>query len=739
MPLFGSTNPTIKINYDDSEVQAGTNRTNQALKGVSTSAVSYAKAIALAYGAQQVAKYVEGAVAFAASISDTAQKLGITNKALQELRYAAGQSGVSVETLEQSVGKFNIKLAEAARGNKTAVEMFKRLGISVYDTNGQLVPLEEALDKVAEVMKKTESATERAKIAQELFGKSGTDMINMLVEGEAAMEALRKKANDLGIVLEDKLIEDAKELDDKFQTLSDVLTTKLTKAIVDLAPTIDAVADVLIVVAENIDWVVTGLTALLTIKAISYVGTLAGSFTALGLSATGAATAVTATQTALGVLGAFIVGWKIGTILAEKFSFIRRAGEYLGWALAVVWSTIKLAALVAWDAIKMAFVAMAKTVLDVFAEMLDTLAKKLLPLTRIEGPLKNTFTNLVGTLSITAYGMREVTLAAQGISASTKQAESDLKSLISMGPAKLPILAPPTEGAPVVKNDGGGGGAGTGAATPKQGKTDDSIKENKIIPFAGIEGDELNNIDEIIAKAAEDAKILTTPFAQLALQLGISEEAILKFVNMFSEQMAFIKDTVQATFSAGVGGAFDEMTDTLIETGDISTITAKKLGQAFQAAAGQAILAKAKEAAINGAWEAAKALGYTALFLATGSPTFSAAAGAAAASSAGWFALAAAAGVAGIGLSRGATGGAGSGGSGGGGGVDRGPRGPRRNKNDDDVEPGTVINITQIVETQYDLSREQRRDLSDDLTQMVIDGTQRGTTKNRTSINVSST
>jgi len=63
-------------------------------------------------------------------------------------------------------------------------------------------------------------------------------MVNMLVGGVEALEATRRRARDLGIVLDEDLVRNAEKARDELDTLGKVISANLTRAVLDLAPVI---------------------------------------------------------------------------------------------------------------------------------------------------------------------------------------------------------------------------------------------------------------------------------------------------------------------------------------------------------------------------------------------------------------------------------------------------------------------------------------------------------------------
>lgn len=157
---------------------------------------------------------------YAGGLDATAQRIGVSVKALQELRYAADSNGSSAESMDRALGELNKVLANTAAGkNKDAALLFKTLGISIKDANGQVKSADKLMPELAESFRLNENQAVRTRMAIMLFGKSGTDLLPMLAQGGKALEEARKRADEFGLTVSDNAVAAGAELD---QTLKDL-------------------------------------------------------------------------------------------------------------------------------------------------------------------------------------------------------------------------------------------------------------------------------------------------------------------------------------------------------------------------------------------------------------------------------------------------------------------------------------------------------------------------------------
>ena len=183
-----------------------------------------------------IALLINRSIAAADAVGKTADKLGVGTAALQELRYAAQLAGIEQTTLDMALQRFTRRAAEAAKGTGEAKQALQDMGIALKDQHGNIRRSEDLLNDVAEAFKNTRDPAERLRLAFKLFDSEGVAMVNMLVDGGAALEAVRQRARDLGIVLDEEMIRNAERAKDEMDTLGTVISANVTRALLGLAP-----------------------------------------------------------------------------------------------------------------------------------------------------------------------------------------------------------------------------------------------------------------------------------------------------------------------------------------------------------------------------------------------------------------------------------------------------------------------------------------------------------------------
>lgn len=185
-----------------------------------------------------------------ASTADTFDKAslrtGLQVEELQRLNYAAGQSGVEMSTLEKSAKKLNDRLSEVAEGNKTTSSMFKKLGVTVKDSNGNMKSSTDVYNEVLTKLADMGDTVEATAIGTDLFGKAFTDMKPLLAAGSSGIEELKNRADDLGIVMSQDAVSAGVKFGDTIADIKQSLSGSFNSIMSSLIPVLQTVADLIL-------------------------------------------------------------------------------------------------------------------------------------------------------------------------------------------------------------------------------------------------------------------------------------------------------------------------------------------------------------------------------------------------------------------------------------------------------------------------------------------------------------
>lgn len=152
---------------------------------------------------------------FADEMGKAAQKVGTTTESLSGLKYAGDLADVSFEQLQTSLAKLTRNSEEFRDGSKTAIDTFAKIGIdpTKFDDTAEL------FGTVADGLNKIDNAGRKAAIAQEIFGKSGAQLIPLLNAGSEGLKDAAAEAERFGKIISGDTARKAEEFNDNMTRL----------------------------------------------------------------------------------------------------------------------------------------------------------------------------------------------------------------------------------------------------------------------------------------------------------------------------------------------------------------------------------------------------------------------------------------------------------------------------------------------------------------------------------------
>lgn len=169
------------------------------------------------------------------------QKLGLSSKAYQEWDYVLSQSDVDITSLTTGMKTMTNQIDDAKNGSEKAADRFKKLGISTQDLKS--MSREEVFNAVIKGFQGMSDSTERAALANDLFGKSGQNLTPLFNQSVESTEALKKAAHDLGYVMSDEAVNASAKYMDSLDSLKKSFTGFKNNLLGELLPGFTTIMD----------------------------------------------------------------------------------------------------------------------------------------------------------------------------------------------------------------------------------------------------------------------------------------------------------------------------------------------------------------------------------------------------------------------------------------------------------------------------------------------------------------
>jgi len=200
-----------KLKSGLNSVKNGVGKTLKVFGGLT--AVIGGTALALAALGRQSFNYID-------TLGKTSDQLGVSVEFLQAFQIAAEEAGSSSEGANKALLKFSKNIGEAGRGLKTQADLFKDLGVSIRDTEGNLKGTEELLLETADGISALGSSAEKNSALTNLFGRSGQQLFAIIDQGGSSIAQLKDKMLELGIGISGSAVDGVERFNDTTNILS---------------------------------------------------------------------------------------------------------------------------------------------------------------------------------------------------------------------------------------------------------------------------------------------------------------------------------------------------------------------------------------------------------------------------------------------------------------------------------------------------------------------------------------
>jgi hypothetical protein len=204
--------------------KAAFNTLNKSLSFAGKSAATVSKGIlgigaAATAAAGAVALFTKSNVNALDTLGKTASKLGVNVEFLQQMRFAAEQTGIETRTLDMGLQRFIRRVAEAAKGTGEAKGALQQLGIEFKNADGSARDIQDILFDVADGLANTSSEGERVRLAFKFFDSEGVALVNTLKGGSAELKKFFNEAENLGILISSDTTKKAEAFNDQLNII----------------------------------------------------------------------------------------------------------------------------------------------------------------------------------------------------------------------------------------------------------------------------------------------------------------------------------------------------------------------------------------------------------------------------------------------------------------------------------------------------------------------------------------
>mgnify|MGYP000629678798 CR=1 FL=1 len=204
-----------KLGLDGTNFESGLKKSQSMAKGVGREVTA---TLAAMFAVDKIAQFGLSIVDAAGQINDLSTRLGVSAEFLQEMQFAAKQSGASIEDVAGAVEKLSIARMKALGGDKKTIENFDKLGVSMEMIKH--LGAEDLFKALGEPFAAGMDPQLLIAPFKELAGKGAGALIPAMVQG---LTESAQQARDLGIVIDTDVIDALDDVADRMDTLKAVI------------------------------------------------------------------------------------------------------------------------------------------------------------------------------------------------------------------------------------------------------------------------------------------------------------------------------------------------------------------------------------------------------------------------------------------------------------------------------------------------------------------------------------
>jgi hypothetical protein len=162
----------------------------------------------------RIAGHMREIIDLADDIGKSSKRIGITVQEMQKLSHAAQLAGADMGSVEKAMRRMQATVFDAANGLSEANRALGALGLSVDELKGKTP--HEQFELIAEALNEVENASDKAAIAQDVFGRAGTALIPMLDNYKAIGDELER----VGGIMSGDAVKAAEDFNDALTDLT---------------------------------------------------------------------------------------------------------------------------------------------------------------------------------------------------------------------------------------------------------------------------------------------------------------------------------------------------------------------------------------------------------------------------------------------------------------------------------------------------------------------------------------
>ena len=172
--------------------------------------------------------------AYGDNIDKMSQKVGMSAESYQTWDYVLKISGTEMSNMTTGLKTLTNKFDDAKNGSEKSQEMFKKLGLSMDEISN--MSREDLFGAVISGFQGMSDSTERAALANDLFGKSGQELAPLFNTSVEETQRLKDEVMNLGGVMSDDAVKNSAAFQDALTRMQSTFGGVKNSVMADVLP-----------------------------------------------------------------------------------------------------------------------------------------------------------------------------------------------------------------------------------------------------------------------------------------------------------------------------------------------------------------------------------------------------------------------------------------------------------------------------------------------------------------------
>lgn len=208
-------------------------------KGVAIGGAALAAGVAV--GTKALASGIKATAEYGDNVDKMSQKLGLSSDAYQKWDYVLNLAGTEMSSMTTGLKTLTNQFQAAKDGNETSVKAFEQLGISMEEAAN--MSREDLFAAAIEGLQGMSDTTERAALANKLFGKSGQNLTPLFNQTAEQTQEQMDLAERYGMVMPEAAVKASAAFQDSVTTMQMTMTGLKNRMMAEFLPSVTQITD----------------------------------------------------------------------------------------------------------------------------------------------------------------------------------------------------------------------------------------------------------------------------------------------------------------------------------------------------------------------------------------------------------------------------------------------------------------------------------------------------------------